>query len=74
MATTGKRLLSGCVGLGVLALLTHDIVVGEFNMHGDSFRRTTHPVEFWLYEAFVAVMGLAALYGAVFGYGKDDRR
>uniref|UniRef100_UPI0035C9A371 hypothetical protein n=1 Tax=uncultured Sphingomonas sp. TaxID=158754 RepID=UPI0035C9A371 len=73
MKQTGKRLLSGCVGIGMLALLTHDTLAGEISVHGTHLTQTSHPVYFGLYALFVAVVSLAALYGAAFGYHKDKK-
>jgi hypothetical protein len=70
---TGKRVLSGCVGIGMLASLVHDIIVGEFSVHGEPIRRTAHPFGFWLYGTFIAVLGLALLYGAAFGYLEREK-
>lgn len=65
--STGARVLFGCVGFAMLTSLVHDVSAGEFNMNGESFRRADHPFGFWLYAAFLAGIGLAALYGAMFG-------
>ena len=72
--TTVKRVLSGCVGIGMLASAVRDMIVGQFNIHGESFLRTTHPFGFWLYATFVVVLGLAALYLAAFGSRPPDER
>lgn len=65
--STGARVLFGCVGFAMLTSLVHDVSAGEFNMNGEPFRRADHPFGFWLYAAFLAGIGLAALYGAMFG-------
>lgn len=74
MRRIGLRLISGCVSIGLLASLLHDIVVGAFSMHGELVRRETHPVGFWLWAAFVAAVSFAVLYGAVFEFREDEKR
>ncbi|MEG3178209.1 hypothetical protein U1872_18355 [Sphingomonas sp. RB3P16] len=73
MKRTAKRLLSGCVGIGMLASLVHDILAGAVSIHGVHLRSISHPVYFGLYGLFVAVVGLAALYGAAVGYHQDEK-
>ena len=61
------RVLAGCVGILMLARVAGDVKAGFFVNHGEPFRQADHPITFWLLMAFIAVLGLSALYWAAFG-------
>lgn len=72
--TAGVRVLFGIVGLVMLAKFTQGVWAGELDMHGEAFRRTDHPLGFWIYAAFVGGLGMSFLYGATFGNRRKSDR
>ena len=64
----GIRALAGLVGCVMLFGLARDIYVGSFDSHGEAYGRADHPVAFWFWMAFNALIGIAVLYWAAFGY------